>query len=415
MKYLLFLFSLFLIFFSFAQEDIIAKDSIYYNEIRSVQFYQNFGNNNPQDVINTPVLELGKTGTLTLEFDVLTEDINNFIIQIFAYDHTWKKPSFLLENDYLDEYNEFNVVNIEPSFNTKLPYTHYSVNIPPILKNGNFLVAVLDENEKIILTKRFMVYSSKTSVSVSNEFSQNGLSQSLQTFNFDINLHVELLNPMDRIFVVIRQNGNWNHVKEFTKPTFLQANKMEYRLFRNQDAFHAGNEFRRFDSRSILFKGFKIAHIVDSTKFNSIFLLDDTIRHYNYFTYNDINGQYVIDHYEQGEGRINSDYLFTYFSLRSQKYDESVYIYGALSDWTIKKDFRMRYDENEKKYYANPLLKQGYYNYQYVTVNEQGIISSQKIEGSHFQTENDYEIFIYYTNLSNIDELIGYKQFKINP
>ncbi len=174
MKHLFILSFLIISFFSFAQ-DIIPKDSIYFDEIRSVQFYQNFGNNNPQDVINTPVLELGKASYLTLEFDVLSEDINNFVIQIYAYNHNWKKLSMLLETDYLEEYNEFNVINIEPSFNTKLPYTHYSVDLPTILKNGNFLVAVLDESEKVILTKRFMVYSPKSSVSVSNQFSQNGI------------------------------------------------------------------------------------------------------------------------------------------------------------------------------------------------------------------------------------------------
>ncbi len=414
MKHLFILSFLIISFFSFAQ-DIIPKDSIYFDEIRSVQFYQNFGNNNPQDVINTPVLELGKASYLTLEFDVLSEDINNFVIQIYAYNHNWKKLSMLLETDYLEEYNEFNVINIEPSFNTKLPYTHYSVDLPTILKNGNFLVAVLDESEKVILTKRFMVYSPKSSVSVSNQFSQNGLLQSRQTFNFDVNFHVELLNPMERVFVIIRQNGHWNHVKKFTKPTFLQTDKMQYRLFRNQDAFNAGNEFRLFDGRSIRFKGFRVEQIIDSTKFNSIFLREDTVRHHTYFTYDDVNGQYLVDHYELGEGRINSDYLFTHFTLKAPKSDQPIYIYGALSHWQLKEEFKMRYDEKEEKYHANPLLKQGYYNYQYVTLDENSMISPQKIEGSHFQTENDYEIFIYYTNLSNIDELIGYKQFKINP
>lgn len=74
----------------------------------------------------------------------------------------------------------------------------------------------------------------------------------------------------------------------------------------------------------------------------------------------------------------------------------------------------MHYDSEQKMYYCSPMLKQGYYNYQYVTLSE-GKINAEKIEGSHSQTENGYEIFIYYKNQLNIDELIGYKKFSINP
>jgi len=57
------------------------------------------------------------------------------------------------------------------------------------------------------------------------------------------------------------------------------------------------------------------------------------------------------------------------------------------------------------------LLKQGYYNYEYVLVSERSpVIDAFFFEGSHYETENDYIIYAYYrTNNSRYDRLVGYQ------
>ena len=68
----------------------------------------------------------------------------------------------------------------------------------------------------------------------------------------------------------------------------------------------------------------------------------------------------------------------------------------------------MTYDENKGIYQASLLLKQGWYDYQYGLKSSEGW-NLKKIEGEHFQTENEYEIFVYYREMgSRYDELIGY-------
>ena len=58
-----------------------------------------------------------------------------------------------------------------------------------------------------------------------------------------------------------------------------------------------------------------------------------------------------------------------------------VYIYGQLSNWKLDDSFLMKYDSISKVYFNRLLLKQGYYNYIYVTKNSE-IISTRKIEGT---------------------------------
>ena len=56
----------------------------------------------------------------------------------------------------------------------------------------------------------------------------------------------------------------------------------------------------------------------------------------------------------------------------------------------------MQYDENKHAYTASIYLKQGYYNYAYAFLpngSNRGDLSLT--EGSHWETENQYEIMVY--------------------
>ena len=74
----------------------------------------------------------------------------------------------------------------------------------------------------------------------------------------------------------------------------------------------------------------------------------------------------------------------------------------------------MKYDSATKAYHNQILLKQGYYNYIYVTKNSE-IMSTRKLEGAHFQTNNEYTIKVYYRDpLDMYDRLMCYQNVKSN-
>ena len=183
---LLLIISLFLTIFYSNAQTIAAKDSIYQETVKTVQFYTNTQTH--QTAIVSPVLEKNKEGMLTLEFDVLKEEIDYFTMRIYAYNYNWTESSFLMSNDYLEEYNEFNISSTRNSFNTRIAYLHYTVNIPTILKSGNFLVVVYDEDENIVLSRRFMIFNNAISVDVESGYGQNFLNQATQQFNFKIQI-----------------------------------------------------------------------------------------------------------------------------------------------------------------------------------------------------------------------------------
>jgi hypothetical protein len=67
------------------------------------------------------------------------------------------------------------------------------------------------------------------------------------------------------------------------------------------------------------------------------------------------------------------------------------------------------------------LLKQGYYNYHYVTAipsadGEKMHASLDFTEGNHWETENAYHVLIYHREIGiRYDRLVGYKYFQSQP
>ena len=70
----------------------------------------------------------------------------------------------------------------------------------------------------------------------------------------------------------------------------------------------------------------------------------------------------------------------------------------------------MQYNPDKKQYEASVYLKQGYYNYHYAlndsTTNR---VDVSYIEGTHYQTRNDYYIYVYHRAVGDRhDSFVGF-------
>jgi len=72
----------------------------------------------------------------------------------------------------------------------------------------------------------------------------------------------------------------------------------------------------------------------------------------------------------------------------------------------------MDFNEEKGAYEKTLLLKQGYYNYSYVTLPEKKgdeKFSFENTEGNYWGTENSYQVLVYYRSFGGrSDELIAY-------
>jgi len=87
-----------------------------------------------------------------------------------------------------------------------------------------------------------------------------------------------------------------------------------------------------------------------------------------------------------------------------------VFLFGELSNWEFNPAFTMNYNEENGCYDKTLLVKQGYYNYLFFVKEKSAIsFSPLLIEGSHFETRNNYQLFFYSRDIgSRYDRLSGY-------
>ncbi len=106
---------------------------------------------------------------------------------------------------------------------------------------------------------------------------------------------------------------------------------------------------------------------------------------------------------------LEADYVKVLFTLKVDKpYDSDVYLFGGFTNWALQDKYKMTYDPAHQAYFADVLLKQGFYDYIYVLANEDGSADETTIEGNWYEATNDYTILIYHTPFgSRYDELVA--------
>jgi hypothetical protein len=96
------------------------------------------------------------------------------------------------------------------------------------------------------------------------------------------------------------------------------------------------------------------------------------------------------------------------FRLAIAEDSDPVYLLGSLTNWGKAPEAKMEWDPKMSVYTTSLLVKQGWYDYQYAYLRN-GAFDTKPFEGSYFETENEYEVLVYFRNLgSRYDQLVGY-------
>lgn len=360
-----------------------------------------------------PIVQLGQK--LVLRFDDLNADEHTYSYKIEHCDLNWNK-SDLSESEFINGFAEDRIRDYENSFNTLQPYTNYWITIPnentKLKISGNYIISVLNEENEVVFKRRFVVYESKVTVGVAVYKSRDIFYiDTKQSVEFTINTPNMLINnPRDEIIPVILQNNNWQNAIIGLKPQFYRGNQLLYK-YNKETSFWSGNEFLYFDSKSIRNSSLNIAKVeLGEELYHTHLYTDEERRNQPYSLYTDINGNFVIRILTGENNNTDADYSWVYFSLKSSQNLEgkAVYVSGNFNNWQLNDANKLKYNESLGLYEAKILLKQGFYNYQYVTKATDGTISNHDIDGSFYQTENDYTVLVYYKKFgSRYTKVIG--------
>lgn len=397
-------------------KELRYENYIYELSIRTVQLYQS----STKDQM--PVLGLGAEDKLTLLFDELGTN-NDYYQYTFVHCNSDWTPSDLQPMQYL-EGNMFGTVDkFKYSNNTYIKYVNYQLDFPtadikPKL-SGNYLLKVFRNfNEgELVLTRRFYVLENKIGISGAViPATRPDYRFNKQEVDFTANAKNYLIvNPFQDTRVVIMQNYWQDNAISGLKPLFVNGHDLTYN-YEEENVFGGINEFRFFDTRSLRFSSINVERkFFENDVYHSVLRKDEVRAYKRHVNILDYNGKRVIENRDGNNGNIDGDYTWVYFTLESENpLPDSVYIMGELTDWRIQEDFKLSYNPEIKAYQGKALLKQGFYDYIYVTLpHDEGstLPETTFTEGNYMNTENDYFIFYYVRNqFLDYHELLGFQR-----
>lgn len=389
-------------------------DAVFDRDIRTVRFFKEgweFG---------YPILEIGDDKPLLLQFDVLNNDYKNYSYSVVHCGADWI-PSRMSYTEYMDGFYQNSLADYKNSFSTYVAYQHYELSLPNeevrLKLSGNYVVLVYEsgDEDKPLLIKRFTVIDPK--VEIAGRVRRPTLTKfqdEYQEVDFTI-FHPEypIDNPHQALKVVLVKNNQWKFSITDLKPLFIKDKEIVYDL-EEKNLFPGGNEYRGFDTKNVKHQLPNLAYFgFRHNRYEVDLVPDKTRANSPYFTTDDLNGKYSVENQQGSESNTDADYVNVHFSLHS--FDEvpngSVYVYGAFNDFNTYEDCKMTYNAETQHYELDYLVKQGYCNYQYVfKPSASDDIDDTLFEGSFYETENDYVIYVYYRPFgSRFDALIGYK------
>lgn len=361
-----------------------------------------------------PVISIEKQDNWFIHFDDLDPNYKNYFLRIVHCNKDFI-PSPLNEIEYLSEFNDLPVRNYEQSNGTKVPYKHFEVPLPKASLSGNY-VAILYSNrnkQDTVFAVRYSLVNNQANIFSKISFAnQNAYRKSHQSFQLTFNYTNQLIiNDESNLKVKVRKvNSNSFENLKLDQPIHnVQDRTVSYQFFGQDGIVPGGNEYRMIDLRS---SQQRLSYVGDLNQQGNITQIttfpENAQGNYPYVQRNDINGGYLITNYENPQNILYADYVNCIFKLKaSPRSNAPIYLSGGFTNF-IKNDLlKLDYDPSTGYYEKKLLLKQGIYNYKFVSEEQE---TNDYLEGNHAQTENEYEVLIYFQQPgTRYDSLIGYQ------
>lgn len=369
--------------------------------------------------MSPPVIRLGTNDRILVKFDEIGEDNSYLEYRLIHCDADWQ-PSRLIESEYLEGFNSVRIEDYAYSTATFVHYVNYLITFPnedlQIKHSGNYLLQVYDPErpEETLLQTRFQVTENRARIE-GNVTSRTDMGHNTywQQLAFEIDCQgIGEFNPYQDIIVYVTQNNREATKRRIMTPLRVSGDKIIYEHL-NDLVFGASNEYRRFESVSNSFPGMRVDSLRYMGSNYHVWLKVDEPRQSASYSYDQTqHGRFLVREYNSTDSDIGADYITVHFLLECPElpaYD--IYLDGEFTHDRMDKENQLTYDHRVGGYVAEVPLKQGAYNYQYVTRSRQtGEISTSTIEGDKYETLNEYGIAVYFRPPgARADRLISYR------
>ena len=372
-----------------------AENRTYRPEVKSLQAVVN------QDWLSPAVMRLKGDDVLYIGFDELSHDYHRYVYRLERCEADWTTSQELFESDWLQGFNHNVIEQYERSINTTVPYTHYGLQIPNdrcrLIMSGNYRLHIMEDGtDEDIATVEFMVTEQTMGLSIAVTTNTDiDTNECHQQVSFNLNYNNQLVtSPEDQIQTVVMQNAREDNWRRNVRPSYISQNGLQWQHQRRL-IFDGGNEYRKFEILDPRHPTLGIEHVNwDGTNYQAQpYIAEPRL---NYLYDEDADGAFYIRNSDNIENDFTSDYVWVNYRLKAPQLPSGrIVIEGR---WTTEtpSTYLMDYDATQGLYTANILQKLGYYSYQYLWLKEDGTREPLPSEGNFYETENRYQVLVYY-------------------
>lgn len=380
------------------------------------------------DFQKLPVIDNANRSSVEISFDYMADDEQYLQYTVIHCDAEWQADD-LSELDYLDGFQPTRITDVEPSFNTYVNYYHYSLTFPNedvrLLLSGNYAVIIHPENELdepiavacFSVSEQMAFVGGEISANTDIDFRQEHQQLTLQcTWSHQ---QLPYLNPANELRLFVTQNRRPFTRHEVKAPSRIETNKAYYEHIKEL-IFEAGNIFRCFEFTDYRYATLGVERVRYQAPFYHAELVLDKSRAGSVYLHDkDQHGRYLVHALRVDDEETEAEYFYAEFLLSGampSKGQGDIYLSGDFTNGELIDEFKMEYDPERQCYAKQVLLKQGYYNYQYVVgpawvpdyQNKIPYISTNAVEGNYYEAHNQYEVYVYYRPVgARYDRLLG--------
>ena len=356
------------------------------------------------------VLRLGEDDRLSISFDEMSHEV-----RMYTYSVTMLN-SDLISSEYLQGFTTRDITEYEHSINTSREYTHYWFEFPneemQLTKSGQYRLTVYEDGnpDNKIAEVDFCVVEPMVKIAAdvraNTDIEFNGRYQQVDV---DVNTVDLNLRDPNEVRVVVTQNNRTDNAVTLTQPTFLEKNHLRY-INNKALIFEGGNEYHHFDAFSCFYAGVGIDRVYHELGDYNALLFQDEITQGQYIHQFDSDGRFIVNAERTTDNDTEAEYMWVHWTLPMENpwFDGALYLGGDLfgNELTLKN--RMQYDAEHQCYWLTALVKQGGYDYQYWFVPKGQKTTTQRVDGSYWQTENEYAVYVYWRPFgARYDRLVG--------
>ena len=371
-----------------------------------------------------PVIPLNGDKEIEISFDEFSHDYHRFVYRLEHLDRLWQPSDGLFFTEYAEATQaEVPIEDYRESQNVSTNYTHYRFRFPSAdmrpLVSGNYRITILlDDGEPQPVAEAYCCIAEQSvaissAVSTDTEIDYNAAHQQV---NFSVECSaLPTHDCREDIFTAVLQNSRWDNAVLGAAPTGVALGRLTWDHQRAL-VFPAGNEYRKYEILSARYPGLNAESVQWFPPYIHATIATDEVRR-NYLTTEDQNGISVIRNTDNKYDDTETEYMVTHFSLQvAEPFDDAeVYLNGKWTTGGIVPEWKLRYNPQSQCYEGAFMLKQGYYNYQYLLLPNASTLPAPNTvshtaatEGDWFQTSNEYRILVYFSPQGcRYDRLVG--------